>query len=72
VINELEGLSRGGKLLAQTNSLTATLATGLALFPEKNNVPFLGRHQDPEHAARVAEWSKAALQFLKSKHLSVK
>lgn len=71
VINELEGLSRGIKQTSPANVATKTLQ----LFPAETVIPStsrVGNRSDPQHAAMVANASKSALLFLKSKSPAVK
>lgn len=69
VINELEGLSRGGKVIQPL--LSSPLTPKLDIFTSSNPVR-TGSHNDPNHAVKVAEASKKALLFLKSKNPAVK
>jgi len=70
VINELEGLSRGIKPM---NSIVVAPAQLNQKQQHNNNVSLrAGDRNDPKHAAMVAEASKQALSFLKSKVPAVK
>ncbi|XP_059614016.1 telomerase-binding protein EST1A isoform X2 [Phlebotomus argentipes] len=82
VLNELEGLSRGlkGSAAAKSGSniqsgnnlltVNTPLAPTLTIFPS-TSVSVSGK-SDPKHVAMVAEASKNALMFLKSKNPAVK
>jgi len=68
VINELEGLSRGIKPTTSTGIVVSpTLSQQLTTSSSR-----LGNRNDPKHAAFVAQASKDALAFLKSKNPAVK
>lgn len=67
VINELEGLSRGIK-----PSATAPIVVTSTLGQQQSVAPRIGNRIDPQHAAFVAQASKDALVFLKSKNPAVK
>ncbi|XP_055539477.1 uncharacterized protein LOC129726593 isoform X2 [Wyeomyia smithii] len=71
VINELEGLSKGTKPTAATAAISSKLAGSLSVFPAKPTAG-LDRRFDPQHAEKVAEASRAALKFLKSKNPALK
>lgn len=69
VINELEGLSRGIKPLTSAGIVVApTLNQRTSLGASSR----IGNRNDPQHAAFVAQASKDALMFLKSKNPAVK
>ncbi|XP_055683331.1 telomerase-binding protein EST1A isoform X2 [Lutzomyia longipalpis] len=82
VLNELEGLSRGLKgsiatkstsnIQSGNNLLTVNtpLAPTLTIFPSTSMS--VSSKSDPKHVAMVAEASKNALMFLKSKNPAVK
>ncbi|XP_055709469.1 telomerase-binding protein EST1A isoform X2 [Phlebotomus papatasi] len=82
VLNELEGLSRGLKGSAVTKSasniqsgnnlltVNTPLAPTLTIFPSTS--VSVSSKSDPKHVAMVAEASKNALMFLKSKNPAVK
>ncbi|XP_053691492.1 telomerase-binding protein EST1A [Sabethes cyaneus] len=74
VINELEGLSKGTKPTAATAAISSKLAGSLSVFPPKPPAASSGldRRFDPQHAEKVAEASRAALKFLKSKNPALK
>ena len=65
VINELEGLSRGIKLLASAGIVVAQQSS-------QTTSSHHGNRNDPKHAAFVAKASKEALVFLKSKNPATK
>ncbi|GAB0093491.1 hypothetical protein DMENIID0001_086370 [Sergentomyia squamirostris] len=83
VLNELEGLSRGLKGSAPSKSSGSNIQSGnnlltvntplaptLTIFP--STAVSVSSKSDPKHVAMVAEASKNALMFLKSKNPSVK
>ncbi|CAO1399696.1 unnamed protein product [Diamesa serratosioi] len=73
VINELEGLSRGIKPLHSSTMMVVHPLTQQMQHCSTQSVPFRrGDRNDPNHAAMVAEASKQALSFLKSKNPAVK
>lgn len=69
VINELEGLSRGIKPLTSTGIV---VASALSQQLSQSISSRIGNRNDPQHAAFVAQASKDALVFLKSKNPAVK
>lgn len=73
VINELEGLSRGIKPLHSSTMLVVQSLTQQMQERATDIVPSRrGDRNNPQHAAIVAEASKQALSFLKSKNPAVK
>lgn len=73
VINELEGLSRGIKpLTSNTIVVSSSLSQQLNQQPSQSVSSRIGNRNDPQHAAFVAQASKDALTFLKSKNPAVK
>jgi hypothetical protein len=70
VINELEGLSRGIKPLTSAAIVVAPTSTQQLIAPSGSSRS--GNRNDPKHAAFVAQASKEALAFLKSKNPAVK
>lgn len=73
VINELEGLSRGIKPLHSSTMLVPhTLTQQMQEHSTQSAPSRRGDRNNPQHAAMVAEASKQALSFLKSKNPAVK
>lgn len=73
VITELEGLSRGIKSSPSTNIVVETpLSQQLAQQTSQITSSRPGNRNDPQHAAFVAQASKDALAFLKSKNPAIK
>lgn len=75
VINELEGLSRGGIVKPLTSSsvvMASALCEKLDKSSMHNNNIKLGSRSDPQHVAMVTQACKNALTFLKSKNPAVK
>uniref|UniRef100_A0A336N3P0 CSON005905 protein n=2 Tax=Culicoides sonorensis TaxID=179676 RepID=A0A336N3P0_CULSO len=81
VINELEGLSKGLKP-SQLNQITpSNQITSIGVVPisatiindnKKSNTSSSNSRTDKEHALKVAEASKAAMEYLKTKPPAVK
>lgn len=77
MINELEGLSRGGKSNNVKLSPNTPLSPKLDIFTspnavKSNNNECSGKLYDAEHAIKVAEASKRALDFVRSTNSTVK
>lgn len=73
VITELEGLSRGIRSSPSTNIVVETpLSHQLAQQTSQITSSRPGNRNDPQHAAFVAQASKDALAFLKSKNPAIK
>jgi hypothetical protein len=69
----LEGLSRGNKPTGVQGVASAALTHSIQFPSTTSNTPSrLGNRNDPQHAAMVANASKVALTFLKSKNPAVK
>lgn len=81
VINELEGLSKGLKP-SQINQIASNQITSIGVVPisatlvsdssKNTSNTNVSRSTDKEHALKVAEASKAAMEYLKSKPPAVK
>lgn len=69
VVNELEGLSRGSKLLKSAELAVASLSSQ---HQKLTSSSLIGSRDDPKHSAFVAQASKNALCFLQSKNPAVK
>lgn len=73
VINELEGLSKGLKL-SNDAPFSSNSFTQVGVVPIMTSIAInsVNKRNDTEHALKVAEASKTALTYLKTKPVAVK
>lgn len=72
VVNELEGLSRGGRNVSKTKSFGQQSGQAIDLLSHSPTHKNAADESEIQHAIKVASISKEALIFLKSKNTTIK